>query len=493
MRPCFKGLAHRAARCSLESGNSQRLLLERSPRKSSFSTSLRERAREIEERGKSVGVKFYQFSWLDLFGVQRSKLVPASRVLEIAEEGAGFAGFAAHVDMDPTMGDLLAVPDPSTLQRLPWKPEVGWLACDLLHEGIELAHGPRNVLRNVQSKLKKDAGLTLKSGIECEFFLLDAALNVDEPRLFDTFDTQVKPCYDAQALMRRYDFISTLCEHMEDMGWGPYQADHEDANGQFEINWDYDDCLVTADRVTFFKYMVRSLAEDFGFRATFMPKPFAHLTGSGCHAHLSLHDAATDRNVCGDSSAAAKANHGLSGTALGFLAGLLAHSPAVAALSNPTVNSYKRLQATTTASGATWSPPAVTWAGNNRTVLVRVPGGAPRMELRLGDCAANPYLLAAAAGAAGLVGLANGSVPPIPADLNMYDHTNPAVEAAVGASGVVLPSNLAEALDALDASDALRSALGDPFVDAYLKLRREHWREYTAHTSPWEISAYLDS
>ena len=188
------------------------------------------------------------------------------------------------------------------------------------------------------------------------------------------------------------------------------------------------------------KYMVRSLGRDFGFRATFMPKPFAHLTGSGCHAHLSLHDAATDRNVCGDSSAAAKANHGLSRTALRVLGGALAHSPAVAALSNPTVNSYKRLQATTTASGATWSPPAVTWAGNNRTVLVRVPGGAPRMELRLGDCAANPYLLAAAAGAAGLVGLANGSVPPIPADLNMYDHTNPAVEAAVGASGVVLPS-----------------------------------------------------
>lgn len=469
------------------------MLLERSPRKSSFSTLLRERARDIEEHGKSVGVKFYQFSWLDLFGVQRSKLVPASRVLEIAEEGAGFAGFAAHLDMDPTMGDLLAVPDPSTLQPLPWKPEVGWLACDLVHEGTELAHGPRNVLRNAQSKLKKHAGLTLKSGIECEFFLLDAAPNVDGPRLFDAFDTQAKPCYDAQALMRRYDFISTLCEHMESMGWGPYQADHEDANGQFEINWDYDDCLVTADRVTFFKYMVRSLAEDFGFRATFMPKPFAHLTGSGCHAHLSLHDAKSGKNVCGDSSDAGKPFHGLSLMALKFLTGILLHSPAIAALSNPTVNSYKRLQATTTASGATWAPPAATWAGNNRTALVRVPGGAPRMELRLGDGAANPYLLAAAAGAAGHIGYDNGYHPSKPADLNMYDQTDPAVQAAVAASGVTLPSNLGEALDALDASKTLRGYLGDPFVDAYLKLRRQHWREYCAHTSPWEVNAYIDS
>ena len=347
-----------------------------------FSSAARSAARaaaavEIAEEGKRLGIRFFQFSWLDLFGVQRSKLVPASRVAEIAEGGAGFAGVAAHLDMDPTMGDLLALPDPSTLQPLPWRPEVGWLACDLVHEGEELSHGPRNVLRAVRRRLADECGLTLKSGVECEFFLLEnnaaptssstsssSSPSAAAVALSDPLDIQTKPCYDAQALMRRYDLISRLCEHMEAMGWGPYQADHEDANGQFEINWDFADCLVTADRVAFFKYMVRALAEEAGLRATFMPKPFAQLTGSGCHAHLSLHDTATGKNVCGASSSSsvdAEAFHGLSDTARHFLAGLLASAPALAAVTNPTVNSYKRLGATSTTSGATWSPPAATW------------------------------------------------------------------------------------------------------------------------------------
>ena len=208
------------------------------------------KAAAIAEQGKSLNLKRFQFSFVDLFGVQRSKLVPASRVAEIAEDGAGFAGFAAHLDMDPTMGDLLAVPDGATLTPLPWNPEVGWLSCDLVHEDAELAHGPRNVLRGVQEKLAAH-GLTLKTGVECEFFLIDGVATT--PTLADEYDLQSKPCYDAHALMRRYELISSLVEHMEALGWGPYQADHEDANGQFEINWDFDDALVTADRVVFFK------------------------------------------------------------------------------------------------------------------------------------------------------------------------------------------------------------------------------------------------
>ena len=333
---------------------------------------------------------------------------------QIAEDGAGFAGFAAWLDMDPTMGDLLAVPDPTTLTPLPWRPEVGWLSCNLVHEGAELAHGPRNVLRNVQANLA-DAGFTLKSGVECEFFLIDGAAlptGATSAALSDPYDIQTKPCYDAHALMRKYDLISQLCEHMEALGWGPYQADHEDANGQFEINWDvrgltpptsgashpcspplaflacsprggrsrpcpaqFNDVLVTADRVTFFKYMARTLAEQAGLRATFMPKPFANLTGSGCHAHLSLHDVTTGKNLCGGGGSDV---HGLSPLALNFLAGVLDNAPAITALTNPTVNSYKRLGARTTSSGATWSPTAATWAGNNRTALVRIQGSHGR-------------------------------------------------------------------------------------------------------------------
>lgn len=452
-----------------------------------LSTSPTAAAKQIAEAGAAKNVKFYQFSFVDLFGVQRSKLVPASRVEEIAEGGAGFAGFAAHLDMDPTMGDLLAVPDPSTLTPLPWQPEVGWLSCNLVHEDVELAHGPRNVLRSVLGKLGEH-GLSLKTGVECEFFLLDAAAPPSAPAISDPADVQPKPCYDAHALMRRYELISTLVEHMEALGWGPYQADHEDANGQFEINWDYNDALVTADRVTFFKYMVRTLAERHGLRATFMPKPFASLTGSGCHAHLSLHDAASGANLCKGGAADV---HGLSPLALSFLAGLLEHTPALTALTNPTVNSYKRLGARMTSSGATWSPTAATWAGNNRTALVRVPDER-RMELRLADMSANPYLMAAAIGAAGLDGVAKGAPPMPPADLNMYDTASPEVAAAAAAAKKI-PPTLYHALNELEASEALAAGMGAPFVESYLKLKRAHWNEYLATLSPWELHQYLDA
>lgn len=452
----------------------------------------RQAAAAIADRGAALGIHFYQFAWVDLFGVQRSKLVPANRVQELAKSGAGFAGFAAHLDMDPTMGDLLAMPDASTLVALPWKPGVGWVACDLVHEGRELPHGPRNVLRKVLRALD-GKGIAMKTGVECEFFLfageVKEANGLISPKPSDVLDTQQKPCYDAHALMRRYDLVSKMSEYMEEMGWGPYQADHEDASGQFEVNWDYDDALKTADRVVLFKYMTRVLAEEAGLRASFMPKPFANLTGSGCHAHISLHDNVTGANICGDKTSA---QHSISQTGLSFVAGLLKHARASAAITNPTVNSYKRLGARTTSSGATWSPGAVTWAGNNRTALVRVPDGPKRFELRGADMAANPYLFAAAVGAAGLDGLETAARPPPPADINMYDSQDPAV-AAVRASSDSLPADLGEALRDFKASAALRAGLGADFCDSYSKLRDAHWSEYSnAQISQWEFQHYLD-
>ncbi|KAJ1458866.1 hypothetical protein M885DRAFT_460613 [Pelagophyceae sp. CCMP2097] len=449
-------------------------------------------AAAIAERGEELGIHFYQFAWVDLFGVQRSKLVPAKRVRDLAKSGAGFAGFAAHLDMDPTMGDLIAMPDASTLVKLPWKPQVGWVACDLVHNGAELPHGPRNVLRKVLRALD-DKGIVMKTGVECEFFLFAGEVQEPNgliaPKPSDALDSQRKPCYDAHALMRRYDLVSKMSDSMEEMGWGPYQADHEDASGQFEVNWDYDDALKTADRVVLFKYMARVLAEEAGLRASFMPKPFANLTGSGCHAHISLHDKGTGANLCGDK---ASPKHGISEMGLSFVAGLLKHARASAAITNPTVNSYKRLGARSTSSGATWSPGAVTWAGNNRTALIRVPDGPARFELRGADMAANPYLFAAAVGAAGLDGLNNKATPPPPADINMYDGQDPAV-AAVRASSDSLPADLGEALHEFKSSAALREGLGADFCDSYSKLRDTHWSEYSnSQISQWELQHYLD-
>ena len=320
---------------------------------------------------KEKGIRFFLISFTDLLGVQRAKLAPAQAIADMAENGAGFAGFAAWLDMSPADADILAVPDPASLIQLPWKPEVGWLAADVHYKGAPFAKAPRVVLQQVMARAAAQ-DIQMKHGVECEFFLTTP----DGTSISDPADTQVKPCYDQDALMRRYDVIAEICSYMLDLGWNPYQNDHEDANGQFEMNWEYDDALVTADRHTFFKFMARAVAEKHGLRATFMPKPFADLTGNGCHAHVSLWNGAGANLFEGDGEL------GLSDTAYAFLGGLIGHAPALTAVLNPTVNSYKRLNAPVTTSGATWSPNTISYGGNNRTHMVRIPLDSNRLEGR---------------------------------------------------------------------------------------------------------------
>ena len=248
----------------------------------------------VKEAGDR-GIKYFLISFVDLFGVMRAKLVPASAIGGMARNGAGFGGFAAWLDSTPAEPDIFAIPDPDSLIQLPWKPEVGWLASDVWCGGVELDQTPRNTLKRIAADAVRK-GWRMKHGVECEFFLV----NADGTALSDERDTQEKPCYDGAALMRRYDVISEICDAMQTLGWGPYQNDHEDANGQFEMNWDFADVLVTADRHAFFKYMVKSIAENHGLRATFMPKPFADLTGNGCHAHVSVWDLAGETNLFSD-------------------------------------------------------------------------------------------------------------------------------------------------------------------------------------------------
>ncbi|MEO0960585.1 MAG: type III glutamate--ammonia ligase, partial [Pseudomonadota bacterium] len=340
----------------------------------------------LSEFAAEHNVKYFLVSFTDLFGVQRSKLVPTQAIGMMQDEGAGFAGFAAHLDMSPAHPDMLALPDPHSVIQLPWKPEVAWVAADCMMEGIEVAQAPRNVLRR-QILAAQSVNMRVKSGVEAEFFLL----NPDGTEISDPHDTQAKPCYDQQAVMRRYDVIAEISDAMLHLGWLPYQNDHEDANGQFEMNWEFDDALATADKHSFFKFMVKSIAEKHGLRATFMPKPIERLTGNGCHAHVSVWDPAGKKNLFEDESK----ELGLATQGRHFLGGIMAHAEALAAITNPTVNSYKRINAPVTHSGATWAPNTVTWSGNNRTHMVRVPGPG-RFELRLADGAANPYLLQAA-------------------------------------------------------------------------------------------------
>ena len=431
---------------------------------------------------KSKKIKYFLISFVDLFGVLRSKLVPAHAIGDMQKNGAGFAGFATWLDMTPADTDMFAIPDPDSLIQLPWNKEVGWLASDLYMDGKPVKASPRVMLKNQIKDLSKK-NLSMKSGVECEFFLISP----DGKEIADPRDIQSKPCYDQSALMRRYDLIKEICDAMIDLGWGPYQNDHEDANGQFEMNWDYSDCLITADRHTFFKFMVKTLAEKHGLRATFMPKPFENLTGNGCHAHISLWSGKLNKFLdSGD-------RYGLSRQAYNFLGGIMQNAQSLSAFFNPTINSYRRINAPPTKSGASWSPSSISYSGNNRTHMIRIPDQG-RFELRLMDGSSNPYLLQASVLAAGLLGLNNKSDPGEPINCNMYtDYENyPNLSK--------LPDDLEESLEILNENKNIRESFGSDVIDSYIKLKRQEIKDFFKDESfdkdkpitKWEKNTNLD-
>ena len=428
------------------------------------------------EFSKQNNVKYFMISFTDLFGGQRAKLVPAAAISEMQNNGAGFAGFATWLDMTPAHPDMLAIPDPTSVVQLPWKPEVAWVAANCVMEDQLVEQAPRNVLQKQIDSASK-MGLRIKTGVEAEFFLL----NSDGSQISDELDTAIKPCYDQQAIMRRYDVIAEICDYMLEMGWNPYQNDHEDANGQFEMNWEYDDVLKTADKHSFFKFMTKSVAEKHGLRATFMPKPMESLTGNGCHSHISAWDETEEVNKFSDD----KNELGLSDIGLYFLGGIMRHATSLTAITNPTVNSYKRINAPSTSSGATWAPNTATWSGNNRTHMVRVPGPG-RFELRLPDGAANPYLLQAAIIAAGIDGVINKIEPGKRLDIDMYKEGHKVENATQ------LPLNLLDALRVFDSNTILKESLGNDFSKAYISLKTAEWNSYASHFSVWERENTID-
>jgi len=438
---------------------------------------------DLAQFAQEKGIKYFMISFTVLFGGQRAKLVPAQAIADMQQDGAGFAGFATWLDMTPAHPDMLAVPDPDSVTQLPWKPEVAWVAGNCVMDDADVAQAPRNVLRRLIAEAA-DEGLHVKTGIEAEFFLLTP----DGDQISDPFDTAAKPCYDQQAVMRRYDVVREICDYMLDLGWGPYQNDHEDANGQFEMNWEFDDVLKTADRHSFFKFMAKSVAEKHGLRATFMPKPIEGLTGNGCHAHISVWDApgaAAKTNVFAGDGEGQTGEVGLSERGKHFLGGIMKHASALAAITNPTVNSYKRINAPRTVSGATWAPNTVTWTGNNRTHMVRVPGPG-RFELRLPDGAANPYLLQAVIIAAGLSGIRTRADPGKRHDIDMY------AEGHKVRGAPKLPLNMLDAIREFDRDKALKTAMGAEFSASFIKMKMQEWNSFVTHFSRWERDHTLD-
>jgi glutamine synthetase len=412
--------------------------------------------------------------------------VPAASLDDLVRDGAGFAGFAAgDIGQLPSDPDLAAIPDLSSFTPVPWEPTLARFACDVWVEGEPWPYDPRLILRR-QLEAARSKGYEFMIGMELEYFLVrqrgDGSIEIA-----DSLDTLEKPCYDLKGLTRNYGFLGTVSRYVNELGWGNYANDHEDANGQFEQNFTFANALESCDRGIFFRYMVQALAQQQGMLATFMPKPFTELTGNGCHFHISLWDG--DRNLFLDEDD--PRGLGLSELGYAFLGGLMKHARAYSAISAPTVNSYKRLKVGTTASGATWSPVWISYGYNNRTQMYRIPGPG-RIEDRSVDGSCNPYLAATAILAAGLDGIENKLDPGEPNAENLY--AIPFDE--LTARGLqTLPSNLLEATYELERDDVLRRALGrgrdEDYVDYFIRVKREEWRRYHEQVTPWELREYL--
>ncbi len=426
-------------------------------------------------------VKYVLAQFVDIHGTAKAKSVPADHFEDIITNGAGFAGFAIWgMGIEPHGPDYMAVGDLDTLSLVPWQPGYARIVCDGHVHGEPWSIDARVALKK-QLKRLEAKGLTFYTGLEPEFSLLKKDAEGQIKPCDDT-DALAKPCYDYKGLSRSRLFLERLTDSVKAVGIDAYQIDHEDANGQFEINYTFEDCLSSCDHYIFFKMAAAEIANDLGLICSFMPKPFASRPGNGMHMHMSLGDGKT--NLFQDKSDPQGMK--LSKLAYQFLAGVLKHAPALAAICAPTVNSYKRLVVGRSLTGATWAPAYISYGDNNRSSMVRIPGG--RLELRLPDGACNPYLATAAVIAAGLDGIENDLDPGKPHNMNLYE-LSPAQLKAEGIE--ILPQNLHEALKALEADSTLCAALG-PVADEFLKLKHMEWVEYMRHVSDWEIKNYLE-
>ncbi len=428
-------------------------------------------------------IRYVLAQFVDIHGSAKAKAVPIEHLEMVLTDGAGFAGFALWgFGMGPEGPDYMAVGDLSTLQTIPWMPGYARIICNGTVKGKAYPYCSRVALQAQLARLK-DRGLTMYTGIEPEFMLLtrrgDGSLGPA-----DASDTLDKPCYDYKGLSRTRPVLDEMVGALRATGIDVYQIDHEDSNGQFEINFTYAEALKSADSFTFVKMAASEIAQKHGMIATFMPKPFSNRAGSGAHFHVSL-GSATQKNAFHDPTD--KSGMGLSTLAYQFLAGVLAHARAFSAIAAPTVNSYKRLVVGRALSGATWAPAYIAYGDNNRTACVRIPHG--RLEVRLPDSGCNPYLTTAAMIAAGLDGIDRKLDPGPAKNINLYELSAEELHA----QGIkLLPQNLLEAVEALEADPVIQSGLGPELAREFIRLKRMEWTEYARHVSDWESKRYLE-
>ncbi len=444
---------------------------------------------EIRKRLQDDKIEFLLTQFVDINGAAKAKMVPVSHLDDVIDEGAGFAGGALPgMGQGPHAHDMLARIDLDTYTPLPWKEGVARFASDLYVDGEPYMYCSRQNLKRVLSDAR-DQAYEFYVGIEPEHFLVtrndDGSISVWDPNNADRLD---KPCYDFKGIANVMSYLQDMMGAMNRLCWDSYQSDHEDANGQYEINFAYSDALTTADRYTFFKMMASQYAQKYGAIATHMAKPFTDRTGSGGHIHFHLADAATDENRFLDKSDSQ--GLGLSEMAYHFIGGILEHAPALCAVTSPTVNCYKRLQMGAglfgSRSGFIWTPAFISYGDNNRTQMIRT-AGPGHLEDRTISAACNPYLAFAAFLSAGLDGVRRG-LDPGKANLgNMYELGMEEIQRR----GIrLLPQSLAEALAELRKDEVIQESLG-VIYEEFVGLKEAEWREYHKQVSQWEINRYL--
>jgi glutamine synthetase len=443
----------------------------------------------LKIRLQKEGVEYLLVQFVDLHGSAKVKMVPRAQLDAVADRGAGFAGGAVWgMGQNAAAHDMMARIDLATYTPTPWRSGLARFAADLYVDGQPFAYCPRVNLQRVLAELR-GGGYVFNAGVEPEHFLV---ARTAEGRIvpWDAagVDTLAKPCYDFKGLSAAYEYLRDMNEALRQLDWGVYQADHEDANGQYEINFHYADALTTADRFIFFKMLAHETARKYGAVATFMPKPFADRTGSGAHLHYHLADAESGRNLF--AAERDERGLGLSELAYHFLGGILTHARALCAVLSPTVNCYKRLQIgaslTGTRSGFTWTPAFVSYGDNNRTQMIRTPEPG-HVEDRSASSAFNPYLAFAAYLGAGLDGIRRGLDPGEPNRDNAYALGS---EESARRAVPVLPQSLAEALDELERDEVILAALGSIAAE-FVRLKRGEWNEYHRQVTDWEVERYL--
>lgn len=434
------------------------------------------------DRLTSQGIHSLLTQFCDIHGVAKGKLVPVGNLQEWVEQGAGFAGPSIWGTGLPRFGarsEYYGRVQVDSLRALPFMPGVAHAVCDGFAGGEALATCSRQVLKSALRRIQA-RGWTLWVGIEPEFFLLKKVQG-GQWQVADALDQLDKPSYDLRAIHRNAGFLEDMRSTLQQLGFELQQMDHEDACGQYEINYKFDEALAAADRYMLFKMTAHAVADKHGMVFSCMPKPLAAAPGSGLHFHLSITDA-NGQAVFGDATGAL----GLGAQGHQFAAGLLHHADALSALCAPTVNSYKRLASSNSASGTTWSPVWKSYGDNNRTCVVRTVAG--RIEWRLPDPSCNVYAAIAATLVAGLDGIDSQREPPAPCTHDLYERRAQGLEMPER-----LPKNLGDALAALERDEALRLALGEAFCAQLLALKRAEWDAYSLHVSDWELQRYADA